>query len=327
MDLLSRQDIRKKTDKLNWRDMEISIVICTYNRSSLLADVLDTLCKQDADPDEFEIVVVDNNSSDRTKETTFQFVETHRNMRFILEPRQGISYARNRGWAESKGNYIAYVDDDCRIPPSWVRVAQRIIREHRPAMTGGPSFPFFLAEKPEWYKTEYGTRVITDIARPLKKKEYLAGLNFIFRKDILETLGGFDIRLGMNGGRIAYGEDIAVQMTLRKNMPDEIIYYDPELFVYHLVRAEKMTLPWLFRSFFAKGRYVYVLKNIDRHPTSKLKLLLRCTKILIHLLLDLSFGLVGRDRNKFPFPQNYLYERTSQYLRGLGRVYAQYFQL
>ena len=107
-----------------------SVVICTYNRASLLPTALQTVCEQALDCTEYEVLVVDNNSTDETRFVTESFMQRYSNVRYCFEPQQGLSYARNRGWREARGKYVAYTDDECKVPPQWLTVAKEVIIKH-----------------------------------------------------------------------------------------------------------------------------------------------------------------------------------------------------
>lgn len=301
----------------------ISVVVCTHNRADLLANALQSLCEQSLDSTEYEVIVVDNNSTDRTRSVVDDFHGKYPNIRYCLETEIGLSHSRNRGWQEAQGLYVAYTDDDCNLPPQWLTVAKKVIETVSSGVFGGYVFPFYNSPKPKWFKDSYGT---------LKKPEDFTtqspnfiGCNIFIRRDILESLQGFDVNLGMTGKKIAYGEETDLQQRIRAIMPHEIFYCDPNLYVYHIVREDKMKMSWQWRAFFAKGRYSY----LTSHSTKSTyfdggKLFLKAAKIILSIALDLIVGLFIRNRKKYRYMQNYFYEHTSSYLKSLGRLYAQY---
>jgi glycosyltransferase involved in cell wall biosynthesis len=303
----------------------ISVVLCTYNRADLLAAALQTLCEQSLDRGEYEVIVVDNNSTDDTRSVAEGFCRSRANVRYVLETRQGLSHARNRGWQEARGEYVAYTDDDCKLPPQWLAVARQIIAKKSPEIFGGPYFAFYNTAKPPWFKDSYGSCELGGEARALNADEFLAGGNIFFRRELLETLGGFDTSLGMAGAKIAYGEETALQKRVRDASPEACIYYDPDLYVYHLVRPEKMTLLWRARAAFPKGRSVYRVHQGDAPATiGKASMTVRAIRIVLAFAVDVTLGTLRRDRAKYPYIQNYFYEHTSRYLHSLGKLYAQY---
>ena len=104
----------------------LTVVVCTYNRSDLLAGCLESLCQQTIKKDKFEIILVDNNSTDNTSEIAKGFLDQS-NFRYLLETSPGLSHARNRGLNEAKGEYVGYIDDDARAKYDWLETAINII--------------------------------------------------------------------------------------------------------------------------------------------------------------------------------------------------------
>jgi glycosyltransferase involved in cell wall biosynthesis len=304
------------------------VVICTYNRDELLADTLKTLCEQTIKKSDYEVIVVDNNSQDSTANLTKTFCRNYSNIAYFLETQQGLSHARNRGWQEAKGLYVAYVDDDCKMPVQWSEVAMEIIDRIAPAAFGGPAYGFYNSPKPYWWNDSYGIFEHSQAARSLRKSEFLIGCNIFVRRSVLKELGGFDNTLGMYDQNLGYGEESDLQSRLCASMTDEIIYYHPKLFVYHLVRPEQMSLRWNLSSRFVGGRYSIYVFNDDNSQAgrpSKLKLLVQAVSIVFRLFQDIIFGVLGRDRERYPYLQNYLYENTLKYVRNIGTIYEKYY--
>ena len=107
----------------------ISVVICTYNRAAIFKNALQSVCAQTIDPSSYEVIVVDNNSTDQTAEIAQSFCQQFPHVHYIKEKQQGLSYARNTGWQKAKGAYIAYIDDDCEVPETWLAVALNVIEQ------------------------------------------------------------------------------------------------------------------------------------------------------------------------------------------------------
>ena len=214
---------------------------------------MESLVRQDADG--FEIVVVDNNSTDGTKKVALGFVDRDVPVRYVFEAEQGLSSARNRGWREARGRYVAYVDDECRMPRDWIANMTATIRDHEPEMLGGPYDACFDEPPPAWYRRPYFSTVWKGVTlRAMGPNEFLAGGNMVIRRDVFDNVGAFDPTLGMKGGAVAYGEETAFQKRLMQVMPDARRLYDPTLSVDHLVRNAKLGMWELLQQRIAAGR-------------------------------------------------------------------------
>jgi glucosyl-dolichyl phosphate glucuronosyltransferase len=303
----------------------ISVVICTYNRVDTFVGALKTICNQTLDASFYEVIVVDNNSSDNTAHVAKDFCEQFSTVRYCLESKQGLSHARNRGWREAKGEYVAYIDDDCKVPEHWLIVAKDIIERFSPGVFGGPAYAFYNRPKPRWFKDSYGSHEPFKEARILKNEECIKifGMNMCFCRALLETIGGFDIRLGMCGEKIAYCEETALILHISNTMTDELIYYDPRLYVYHLVREKKMTVRWFVRTWFARGQYSNYCSDLPQ-SNRRLQLVKRTVHQLRIIAVHLARATFRRNRMRYPYSQNYLYECTYRHLFKLGKLYGQY---
>ena len=300
--------------------LRISVVICTYNRTELLALALDSLGKQTLDAARYEILVVDNNSTDDTRAVVMEFMPRV-NVRYILERRQGLSHARNRGYQEAQGTYIAYIDDDVKVPPHWAETIKTLGEERAPTVMGGPIIPFYLTEKPAWFKDSY-EQLLNYGAQPrqLEPHEEVFGGNFIIRRTVLEAVNGFDPTLGMKGDAIAYGEESKLLQKIRQVQAEVTVYYHPELYVYHLVRAEKMNLFWLARDRFVRGRYVTRVYRSMHDITLRQRFIAVRDVVLgiVQLIIALTYGMLRRDRQQHPYPQNYIYEHVLRLIYRIG---------
>jgi len=202
-----------------------------------------------------EVLVIDNNSSDHTREVVESFSPPFP-LHYIFEPVQGLSHARNRGWKEAKGQYVAYLDDDATAPTHWLELAIRIARDHSPVMFGGPVRDVFENRRPSWHIDFYldSYKMGAFGKGPIGPTQYFIGANLVLNRDVLAELGGFHASFGMRGTSVAYGEESYVVETLRAMYPSEQIYGHPDLWVYHLVRPQQTSLRWMMRSFYARGR-------------------------------------------------------------------------
>ncbi|MFN8443089.1 MAG: glycosyltransferase family 2 protein [Caldilineaceae bacterium] len=300
-----------------------SVIICTYNRAALLQRALETLCHQTLSMTEYEVIVVDNRSTDETAKIVEDFRQRLQNLRYCFETEQGISQARNHGWCMAQGDYVAFTDDDSQLPAQWLATAQQIIQRYAPAAFGGPYFACYDGPKPLWFKDSYGSTKLGDQPRILTNG-YLPGPNLFFRRDLLSITGGFDPTLGIVGKQLGYGEEGALLQVVRERCPQELIYYDPNLYVYHLARPDKMRVGWQLRRQFVNGRYSYRVQKSALLPLLRLgQQGWRLAKMLLRLLSSHPLWLLHRDRSQYPYYQHYLIERVGPDLRKLGAMVEQ----
>lgn len=304
--------------------MLISVVICTYNRSVLLTGALESVFQQKPDPALVEVIVVDNNSSDDTAEVIASFARRFRQLRRATESRQGLSHARNRGWKLARGEYVAYIDDDCRVPTDWLGRAQEIIRNSRADVFGGPYFPLYQSTKPDWFLDDYGSWQPAVQAGDIEPAA-LHGGNLFIRRALLPNAGGFSSTLGMRGKRVGYGEETDLLLRLQTRWPTLRFYYDPALYVDHLVRPEKMSILWCLHERFKRGRAVYHVRNLhSRQAADRRNQLVELFKLAGSIAWSLTARTLLRNRRQYPLFQNYWHEQAFRDLRILGIRYEHY---
>lgn len=229
----------------------LTIVVCTYNREEWLPGCLSSLEQQCAD-DTVEVLVIDNNSTDATPRIAHEFTDRLPNFKYIFEGTQGLSHARNRGFKEAFGQFVAYIDDDARAHPDWVNAIIHFFETHPDASgAGGQHNAFSLVPIPAWFPKEYGCRSLGNETRLLQKGEWISGTNMVFRKSALIDVGGFDTSIGMSGDKVSYGEE--TNLTLKMLKRGMQIYYCAEMCVDHAILPYKLKLRWLLRSNFANG--------------------------------------------------------------------------
>lgn len=243
--------------------IEVSVVVSSYNRAQLLEGTLRALVSQEV-PDslDWEIVVVDNNSSDTTAQLVTGFSKTTVTpVRYIFEPKQGISHARNRGIEEARGSIIAFIDDDVLPELDWVPQLSAAIHRWKADGIGGRILPRWEGRPPRWLIQN--PRLLSHLAImdagessvlvfPMKGRTQVWGANMAFRRELLEAIGGFDTGLGAVGGRLFRGED--VDLINRALQRGSKIVYDPAVTVFHRVGYERMRKVYFRKLSFYIGR-------------------------------------------------------------------------
>ena len=276
----------------------LTVVICTHRRPQSLSLTLESLARFSSPADDWEVLVVENDVMPAA--AVRQVVDEYKGrlpLRSCLEKVLNLSSARNRGSREALGGFLAYVDDDAEVTAGWLDSLRDACSRIRPDFCGGPSYPLFREKKPLWYKEVYATEYVYGTApRELKYGEWLGGMNFTVRKDLLLALGGFREGLGMAGNTLAYGEETNLMMEAWKMNGNLKVVYLPEVHVLHEVRSEKFRLTWHYRSWWANGRDSAQMKMVFQKKATVLRVLttnvaqLSIKGIIVLLLIAGSIG-------------------------------------
>lgn len=307
--------------------LPLTVVICTYQRADILGRALLSLCRQSADPAQFEVLVV-TNSSDHSEQVVAAYQGGRHAVRYLFDPRPGLSNARNAGWQAANGRYVGYIDDDCRLPDHWVAVALKLIDELAPGAFGGPILPTYEQPRPAWFRDEYVIHRPFEARRVLHGEQEVTrifGGNAVFRRDLLKAVGGFDPQISMVGDKISFGEDTKLLLALHRQFADEPIVYDPDLWLYHLVRPQTLTWRYNLPATFEGGR-VQFRQRQQRQPAlrSRRTLARKTLRTLLGLAVDLLRAPMRRDRRLYPRLRSYLFAHTLGYVRRLGSLYAEF---
>lgn len=231
---------------------KISLVICTYNRERYLPGSLNSLKPQTFDRSKFQVIIVDNASTDNTASIVQQFIKNNPgiNVKYCFEENKGLSFARNRGIKESASSIISYVDDDVILSPVFVEKLVDFFAENPDAIgAGGRVIPKYEDDKePKWMskyllgfvgKVDYGNTVL----QFNKTMKYPAGCNMIYKKDILEKAGGFN-------NELKFRSDDKYIFYKVKSISDKI-YYLPDAWLYHYIDSYRLELK-NFKTLFLK---------------------------------------------------------------------------
>ena len=233
----------------------VSVIVCTHNRRDLLARCLDALARQDADPGRFAVVVVDNASTDGTRELVAAAAATAPYaLRRVEEPALGLSRARNAGALACDTPWLAYLDDDAMPAPGWMSAVLAFITDRpEPGVFGGPYVPFYLDPPPPWLPGDLGRFWQGDKVTRLPWRRFtLIGCNFMVHRQAFEAVGGFDPELGVRGLEVRYGEEtMFYRRALELGFP---VHYTPGPVVEPLVRPEKYRLAWHAASLIELGK-------------------------------------------------------------------------
>ena len=250
------------------RQPRICAAICSHNRRAYLRLALESLLRQSSSPDNFEIIVVDNRSTDGTGDEVRAMTLRHPNLKYVFENQLGLSVARNTALRECKAPVIAYLDDDAVASPGWIDEIQRVFQSLGPTLgcVGGPIDPIWEQPRPEWLPDELLAYLTIldrgDVARALNPLwEPVYGANMSFSCDALRRVGGFEPRLGRCGNRLLSGEDILAQRRL--TCLGYSTHYVPSAAIRHHVAAARLHLSWFAERAFWQGVSEAVMLRLE----------------------------------------------------------------
>jgi glycosyltransferase involved in cell wall biosynthesis len=215
----------------------------------------------------WEVLVVDNGSSDATPEVVAALREDSRPwLRYTVEPRPGKSFALNRGIRESEGNILAFTDDDVRIDPNWLASIGEVFSRSQYAGIGGRVVPDWDCPRPAWLRLDGPRRLMSVIPsfdlgeEPVQLSmatSLPAGANVAFRREVFEQQGGYRTDLGprqvrslRTGGLL--GED--TEFALRVLSAGVTMVYVPDAVVHHPAAPERMTKRYYRHWYYDDGR-------------------------------------------------------------------------
>ncbi|HEX6400841.1 MAG TPA: glycosyltransferase [Actinomycetota bacterium] len=238
----------------------ISVIIPTRNRVAFLPDVLGALGEQVCEAT-FEVIVVDNGSTDRTGTFLAERSASQPRLRWLHEPVLGRSVAMNAGVRASRGSLLLFTDDDVMMGPDWIESYRRFFASRPPTeivVVGGPIHPVAndLGPWPAWL----GEDAVADLVpldlggaeRILRPPEYVWGANMAVRARVLDRIGGWDPDIGRRGDDRGTYEDVEYQDRVRA--VGGSVWYNPVGRVFHRVPPELVTPARIMSNAFARGR-------------------------------------------------------------------------
>ena len=238
----------------------ITLIICTYNREKYIRPLLDSIAKNDYPNTEYEIVLVDNNCTDNTREVCEQFVAANPEviLRYVVESEQGLSAARNKGIKESKGDIIIYVDDDALVDSDYIRIyAEHFAANPDTMAAGGPIEPLYETEEPSWM-SPYTKALLTawmnygDKVREYPNGRFPGGGNAAYRKEVFDRVGFFNTELGRKGNLLLASEEKDI-FDKMKDLGMKVLYL-PTPVLHHSIPQAKLEEDYFNRLTLQIGR-------------------------------------------------------------------------
>lgn len=255
--------------------IRISLIIATYNRAEHLVKALESVVCQNLRREEWECIVVDNNSKDNTRELFDKFCSLHSdcNLRYIFEQKQGLSHARNAGIVAAQGEIVAIIDDDERINEEFLAAYLEVFDTQSDAMSAGGRVvaQYDECERPEWMSalTEQPIANPMDWGKSVRvfpKGHIPAGGNMAFRREVFDRFGLFNPELGRVGERLIGGEESDLFARLERAKAK--CYYVPNAIMWHLIPKRKLSAQYFDSLCYNIGVSQRLRAEIEHRTTS-----------------------------------------------------------
>lgn len=241
--------------------MKITVILCTFNRCELLTKALDSLaCSILPDAVDWEVLVVDNNSSDRTTDVIERTCQRHPGrFRYLLEPQPGKSRALNAGIREARGNVLAFTDDDVVVEPTWLQNLTVPLHKEECAGVAGRILPESTFSPPRWIPLQDRDALAPLAifapergAGPLHEPPY--GANMAYQKRVFQKYGGFRTDLGPEPGSRNPQKSEDSEFGHRLLRAGETLRYEPTAVVYHNVPPVRLQRKYFLEWWLDKAR-------------------------------------------------------------------------
>ena len=270
--------------------MKISVILCTYNRCQSLARALGSVARSTLPKSvEWEVLVVDNNSTDQTRQVVDDFSNRFPGrFRYLFVPRPGKSYALNAGIQEAHGEIVVFLDDDVTVDRLWLGSLTRALEGGVWAGAGGRIVLQWPASIPRWLAIDgaYARHPFPGFDQGENAKELTAtpfGTNMAFRRTMFEKYGGFRTDLGPSADPSIppHSEDTEFGRRLLTN--GERLWYEPSAVVYHPVSQDRIN-----KRYFLSWRFDYGRADARLFEISRLRLAGSCIAWALRWILALE---------------------------------------
>ena len=240
--------------------MLLSIIIPAHNRAEYLRDAVLSVCQQTMPPEQYEVIVVDNRSTDQTRQVAETLVSQHSMVRYIYESRLGLHNARHAGASEARGEILVYVDEDVIVPPGWLQAMFKPYEDSLVACVGGKILPQWEVEPPVWldqFGRNGGINLsmldLGDDTSELAWPQTVYGCNLSMRKRVLYEIGGFNPDAMGDHRLIWLRGDGETGLHEKIYHAGYKVIYEPRAWLYHRVPASRLEPDYFFWRAFIQG--------------------------------------------------------------------------
>jgi len=246
--------------------MLISIIIPTFNRADQLNRTLFSLVELKTPKHLFEIIIVDNGSTDKTKEVIEKYINQNKGftIKYFYDDIPGLLTGRHRGAKEAKGEILTFIDDDILVSETWLNTIYSVMSSRVDiGFLTGPNLPLYESYPPTWlnyfwsnhqYGKTCGWLSLLDFGNEIKEisPNYVWGLNFTVRKNVFQQLGGFHPD-NISKEFQHFQGDGETGLTLKAIEQSIKALYHPDVFVYHQMPSSRLTYEYFDNRAFYQG--------------------------------------------------------------------------
>lgn len=300
--------------------MDISLIICTKDRSDYIKTVLECATSQTLNKEHYEIIVIDQSDDDQTKNIAEEF----EGVSYYKIAPEGLSNSRNKSIELSNGKILVYVDDDVEFEQNYLNSILEFFNHSplQPDFCGGKTHLKLLAEKPEWIKEQFlGILAYSDYGNEPKiydnhPKHVPYGCNMAVKRDALLKAGGFPAKIYSINKHLTENEDVLLANQLRSLGYN--VVYNPDMLVHHRIPASRLTYTYYKKRYLSQGEsdaYIYYLLGYLNKKD--------LTALIIKHLLRIIESLPKRFTAKGAFDKKYQQIRlhyNTGYIRALVNV-------
>lgn len=261
------------------------------------------MCQKTPKDISYEVLIIDNNSNDKTREVVEKFKTKYPGIfRYIFEKNQGLSYARNRGIKEAKGEIVAFTDDDVLVESEWLINIHLTFKEYNVDCVGGKILPVWQKQRPKWLVDKIlANLALLDYAEDVfyitkGGKKPLWGANLCVSKRALEELGCFHTIIGRKGNKLYSGEETDFLERLTKK--GKTILYQPKLIVHHVIPPSRIQKNYFRKWHFDDGKLKAILLG-DYHKKNLLGVPLYIYRQFLRTTINYLASMVQFDKKTF----------------------------
>src|SRR6478672_13557 len=248
------------------RSIDVSIIISTYNRCRILPDAIKSALQQTAKDTDYEVLVVDNNSTDGTREVVESFISDHPELRYIFAGNQGVANARNAGISQARGRILGFMDDDVRASPNWLAEIKLAFDKHPEAgFVGGKILPVWPVPPPAWLTSDHWSPLAildygdSEICLVPENTIGVVSANLAIRREVFQQVGLFSPQFQLVGDGIGALEDHELIVRIWRSGGRGI--YLPQAIVTTDVPLERMTKRYHRRWQRGNGHFYALLRE------------------------------------------------------------------